>query len=188
MFSGVTLFCLSFGVVAAGDHLQHLPCLTMKPSFIPRVEGLCSSSARLLRCKFLIEQIKQPATALASPPHCPPFATGLCVSVWCRLSWALAISQPGTRTSCWSQHEHVTGACAACLYRGSLLRNTPGAGSSCAAADCALGGGKWLEPQVRGCLAPTPCLTKGTDIQCQLGNHRLSWRQETRRAQTKYHQ
>lgn len=91
VFSGVTLFCLSFGVVAACDHLQHLPCLTMKPSFIPRVEGLCSSSARLLRCEFLIEQIKQPATALASPPHCPPFATGLCVFVWCML-WCMGSS------------------------------------------------------------------------------------------------
>lgn len=114
--------------------------------------------------------MKKPPAALAVPPHFPPLATGLCVSVWCTLSRPPAISQPGTRTSCWPKHKCVNGACAAYPYRGSLLRNTPGAGSSCAAAGCALGGGKWLEPQARGSLVPIPCLTKGKDIQCQLGS------------------
>lgn len=60
----------------------------------------------------------------------------------------------------------------ACLYRGSLLRNIPTwvLGTLVQLQVMSWGGGKWLEPQARGCLAPCPCLTKGKDMQCQLGN------------------
>lgn len=39
-FQVLSFSALAFGMVAGHDHLQHLPCLTMKTSFIPKAEGL----------------------------------------------------------------------------------------------------------------------------------------------------
>lgn len=47
------------------------------------------------------------------------------------------------------------------LTRGSLLRSMSGAGSSCVAAGCALGGGKWLETPAKGLSGTSPLTNKG---------------------------